>query len=79
MSEMMKTVRWSGARGARTLHVEAPGCIVNITKGLRDTEGREVTRVDIQCDNFAGEPRVSIPDYNGAKYLSFRVVREVQP
>ena len=34
------------------LHIEAPGCIVNISAGLTDGEGNEVTTVQIQCDDY---------------------------
>lgn len=31
----------------RTFHIETSGCIVNITVGLLDDHGHEVTRVDV--------------------------------
>jgi hypothetical protein len=43
-------------------HIEAPGCIVNIYHSLTDTEGRSVTRVDIRADQYAGEPKWTLPD-----------------
>lgn len=79
MAEMMRTIEWTGTRGARRLHIEAPGCIVNIVKGLRDSEGREVTRVDIKCDQYAGSPKATLPDFDNADFLGVRVVREVKP
>lgn len=54
MSDMTTFV----ARERKTVHiyhVEAPGCIVNIYTGLRDSEGRKVTRVDISPDRCTGE------------------------
>lgn len=62
MAERMRTISFSGKRGTRVLHVEAPGCIVNITKRLTDTLGREVTRVDIHADQYHGEPQCYIYD-----------------
>jgi hypothetical protein len=62
MAERMRTISFSGKRGTRVLHVEAPGCIVNITKHLTDQLGREVTRVDIQADQYADEPKCHIYD-----------------
>lgn len=63
MAEQMRTILWGSNRGSRRLHIEAPGCIVNITKNLHDTEGREVTRIDIKCDDYSGDPAVTMPDF----------------
>ena len=46
-----------------TLHIEAPGCIVNIRVGLRNLDGQEVTAVSVKCDQYAGEPKWSLPDH----------------
>lgn len=84
MAEQMKTIVFNPKRAnsARRLHIEAPGCIINITGNLHDVEGREVTRVDIQCDRNtgAGENLVTIPDMptddgKPCTYLGARVVR----
>lgn len=79
MAEMMRTIEWTGKRGARRLHIEAPGCIVNIVKGLRDSEGHEVTRVDIICDHYAGEPDWTMPDFpaDDSRFLGVRIVRDL--
>lgn len=53
----MKTISISKRSRFRTLHIEAPGCIVNIRFGLTDTEGREVTNISITADQYAGEPK----------------------
>jgi hypothetical protein len=44
--------------GGKTLHIEGPGCIVNVIGGLRDAEGREVTTVEILAngERFPTEP-----------------------
>jgi len=76
MARDMRRIEWSGKRGSNLLHIEAPGCIVNIHKGLTDTQGREVTRVEVICDQYADELPASLPDFKGAKYLAARVVRE---
>jgi hypothetical protein len=40
----------------KLLHVEAPGCTVNIRVGLHDADGRDVTSVEVLADGerFAG-------------------------
>lgn len=45
----------SKIRGGKGLHVEAEGCIVNITEGLTDRKGRSVTSIEIIPDRYAGE------------------------
>ena len=39
----------------KSLHIEAPGCIVNIRLGLRDLSGRRVTSIEIIPDQQIGE------------------------
>jgi hypothetical protein len=46
----------SKIRGGKGLHIEAKGCIVNITEGLPDRKGRSVTSIQIIPDKYAGEP-----------------------
>lgn len=58
-----------------TLHVEAPGCIVNIHVGLATSEGSDVTAISIQCDQYAGEAKWTLPDYGDAKHLNVRAVK----
>lgn len=43
--------------GGQTLHIEAPGCIINIMANLTDAEGRQVTTVEILANGqrFAGD------------------------
>lgn len=66
------TVTWINGD---TLHVEAPGCVVNVRLGLHNSEGQDVTAITVQCDQYAGEPAWSLPDYGDAKHLNARVVR----
>jgi hypothetical protein len=42
----------------KLLHIEAPGCIINIRVGLTDTDGRKVTNVSIEADGdrYVGDP-----------------------
>lgn len=51
--KQLKSVRIP--RGYTGLHCEVPGCVVNIRTDLADTEGRAITSVQIQPDNYAGE------------------------
>jgi hypothetical protein len=38
-------------------HIEVEGCIVNITTGLHDRNGRKVTSIEIlPDDHYSGEP-----------------------
>lgn len=57
----MRTIQFSGKRGARKLHIEAPGCIVNITKQLTNSDGQAVTSVQISADQYEGD-RWTLPD-----------------
>lgn len=41
--------RLSLSARSRMLHIEAPGCIINIEAGLADAAGRNVTRVDVSA------------------------------
>lgn len=81
----MKTVTISKRSRFRTLHIEAPGCIVNIRFGLHDGEGREVTSISVNPDRYAGDPTwnchladafksIDPVDYQGG--IGVRVVRE---
>lgn len=58
----MKTVRHYASARDKLLHVEVDGCIVNITVGLSDMQGRRVTSVSIVPDDESrggdGEGRV---------------------
>jgi hypothetical protein len=53
----MRTIRLSERSREKSLHIEAPGCIINVQIGLHDSEGRRVTRVDVNADGwrYAGE------------------------
>ena len=75
----MRTISWSGKRGARKLHIEAPGCIVNITKNLHDREGRQVTRVDVRADQYAGDTPWVLPETGSGDFIGVRVVENNPP
>ena len=68
----MKTMRHT-ARMSQPLHVEAPGCIINIRAGLETDEGRPVTVVSIICDDYATDTwRLD----DGEKFVSLRIVKQ---
>jgi hypothetical protein len=47
----MKTIVWPGPRSKdNVLHIEAPGCIVNITRNLITFDQRVVTHVEVIPD-----------------------------
>jgi hypothetical protein len=39
-----------GNRSGDVMHIETDGCVVNITVGLHDEQGRAITRVDVTPD-----------------------------
>lgn len=62
------------------LHVEAPGCIINIRCDLADRDGRPVVSVEVLADGdrYAGDPQWWIDGKagdNSARSCSLRVVR----
>ena len=74
---MMKSIRLTKRTGKDgKLHIEAPGCIINIRCNLHDEDGREVTSVEISCDRYAGEPEWNINGEDGVDYKNVRIVRE---
>ena len=42
------------------LHIETDFCIVNIRIGLTDSNGNNVTSVEIIPDDYSGEPKVTV-------------------
>jgi hypothetical protein len=66
-------------KGYKGLHIELPGCIVNIQVGLHDRDWQEVVRIDVLAigERFAGEQpwfAEGSVDWNGA---GIRVVKEM--
>jgi hypothetical protein len=72
----MKTIRVTERSRDKHLHIEVPGCVVNIRTGLEDCGGRPVTVIAISCDTYAGEPGWALPDFDHARALTARVVRQ---
>ena len=50
----MKTVHHFNTARDKLLHIETEGCIVNIRVGLSNTQGQEVTSIEILPDNSDG-------------------------
>ena len=78
MTTDMKTVTISNRSKYRILHIEVPGCIVNIHIGLTNIDGNPVTNVSITADQFAGDKKWMVVPDNGKPRdgIGVRVVRE---
>lgn len=76
----MKTVSISPRSRDKLLHIEAPGCIVNVQIGLTDRNGRSVTRVDVYADGdrFSGEPQWWVEGKRGKHGLACRIIRTTE-
>lgn len=77
----MKTITLSGRSRDKLLHIEAPGCIVNIQAGLHDAAGREVTHVEISAsgDRYAGDPQWWIEGESGYRGIGARIIQTNTP
>lgn len=81
----MKSITFNGENRTKkgTLHIEAPGCIINIQVGLTDSEGNPVTRVDVIADNQVGD-HWATPDYKNENtgepgyFVGVRVVKQAE-
>lgn len=68
----MKTMTHT-KRMDQPLHIEAPGCIINVYAGLTDCDGNQVTAVQILCDDYAG---ATWRTAEGEKSLNIRIVKQ---
>lgn len=50
----MKTIVFS-PKGIKVLHIELPGCIVNITVNLTNEKDQQVTHIEVLPDQYVGE------------------------
>lgn len=66
---------------SKLLHIEAPGCIVNINPGLTDSEGRKICRVDVNADGdrYAGDPQWWLEGEAGNRGMGLRVIQTDTP
>ena len=77
----MKTVVLSERSKHNLLHIEAPGCIINVQIGLTDAEGRPVTHVSVSAngDRYAGDPEWWGEGQHGNKGVGVRIIRTTNP
>ena len=68
-----RTIRFGNRSHAKTLHIEAPGCIINISRDLHSNEGEDVTHVEIMP--HIGERWTLDAPRASAKGLGVRVIR----
>lgn len=78
----MKSVTISNRSRYKILHIEAPGCIINVHVGLHDSDGRAVTSISVSPngDRYSGEPEWWLADDDIPKSrmdgVTLRVVQE---
>lgn len=70
-----RNVAWAGKRAGDLLHIEVPGCIVNISMHSDET-GRAVTRVSVSADGnrYSGDPEWWVEGVKGNSGVAVRVV-----
>ena len=75
----MKTIRLTPK--SQLLHIEAPGCIVNIDPGLTDSNGRLVCRVDVNADGdrYKGDAQWWIEGEAGNRGVGLRIIQTNTP
>jgi hypothetical protein len=74
----MRTINLT--RKSPMLHVEAPGCVVNIHPALTDTEGRSVVNVSVSADGnrYAGQAEWWIDGTRGDDGRGLRIIQTPQ-
>jgi len=74
----VRTISLTRRSKKQPLHIEAPGCIINITTGLSDADGNAVTHISISAsgDRYSGEPAWWIDGKEGEDGLAVRVVQD---
>jgi hypothetical protein len=79
--KQMKRISISDRSRDKLLHIEAPGCIINVQIGLADRDGRKVTHVSIVADGnrFSGELPWWIEGRNGISAQNMRIVQTDAP
>jgi len=75
----MRTVALSKRSRNTPLHIEAPGCIINVYM-VHDDQGRDVTAISISSDGgrYAGEPKWWIEGKPGHAGLAVRVIKTTE-
>ncbi len=66
---------------SKLLHIEAPGCIVNIDPGLCDSEGRKVCNVSVSADGdrYKGDAQWWVDGEAGNRGVGLRIVQTNTP
>lgn len=74
----MKSIRHSADARDKLLHIETEGCVVNIRVGLSDSDGRQVTSVEIIPDDElrGGDGEARIWHLDGK--VNNRLIRQVK-
>jgi hypothetical protein len=75
----MKTIRLTPR--SQMLHIDAPGCIVNIDPGLIDSNGRMVCRVDVNADGdrYKGDAQWWVEGEAGNRGVGLRIIQTNTP
>lgn len=72
----MRRINFTNPRKEDVLHIEAPGCVVNVRIGLTTEDGRRATAVEVLADGYAGTGNQwSLPDHGGGRHVAVRVVQ----
>jgi hypothetical protein len=63
----------------KLLHIEAPGCIINIRVGLKDRTDRAVTSISISADGtrYAGQTPWWVEGEQGKDGIAVRVIEGI--
>lgn len=72
----MKSIKHGATARDNLLHIETDGCIVNIRVGLRDSEGRGVTSIEILPDDETRSPDPDGCYWRLDGHVNTRVVRQ---
>lgn len=62
--------------GKNKLKIEADNCVINITEGLTDRYGRNVTSIAVSPDNYAGEPKCVRFGYYNTRVVTLKSKRK---
>ncbi len=59
---MSDVIRVNPKRGTRYIHIETDLAVINIYLHLSDVNGARVENIQIQPNNYSGEPKVHTDD-----------------
>ncbi len=75
----MKTIHHFSTARDKLLHIETEGCIVNIRVGLQNTDGENVTSIEVLPDtngDGCGNPAWYVADDPKATAQNIRIVQK---